>query len=155
MGTPIFFCPNLGSCFGEAFRGCLALFIELTFGALVLDVVDAGRGPEGLRLRAPVLAAEDAPLLLGGVLCGPAVEVLLEEAEARAVGPRLGAGDGLVVVAVEAAVEDPLEGPAALRVAQPVELALAHCKRRCELNENAFRMAFIFSCKYEQNRVKM
>ena len=106
------------------------MFIELTFGALVLDVVDAGRGPEGLRLRAPVLAAEDAALLLGGVLCRPAVEVLLEEAEARAVGPRLGAGDGLVVVTVEAAVEDPLEGPAALRVAQPVELALAHCKRR-------------------------
>ena len=125
------------------------------FGALVLDVVDAGRGREGLRLRAPVLAAEDAALLLGGILCRPAVEVLLEEAEARAVGPRLGAGDGLVVVAVEAAVEDPLEGPAALRVAQPVELALAHCKGRCELNDNASRMAFIFSCKYEQNRERM
>ena len=128
------------------------MFIELTFGALVLDVVDAGRGPEGLRLRAPVLAAEDAALLLRGVLCGPAVEVLLEEAEARAVGPRLGAGDGLVVVAVEAAVEDPLEGPAAFRVAQPVELALAHCKESNELSDHVFRMAFIFSCKYEKNR---
>ena len=104
--------------------------ILLTFGALVLNVVDARRGPERLWLRPPVLPAQHAALLLRGVLCRPAVKVLLEEAEPRAVGPRLRAGDGLVVVAVQAAVEDPLEGPAALGVAQPVELTLAHCKAR-------------------------
>ena len=60
----------------------------------------------------------------------PAVKVFLEEAEPGAVGPGLGAGDGLVVVAVEAAVEDALEGPPALGVAQPVELTLPHCKAR-------------------------
>ena len=104
--------------------------IRLTFGALVLYVVDARRGPEGLRLRPPVLPAQHAPLLLRGVLCRPAVKILLEKAQPRAVGPRLRPGDGLVVVPVEAAVEDALEGPAALRVAQPVELTLAHYKAR-------------------------
>ena len=108
----------------------LNVIVRLTFGALVLYVVDARRGPECLGLRPPVLPAQHAPLLLRGVLRRPAVKVLLEKAQPRAVGPRLGAGDGLVVVAVQAAVEDPLEGPAALRVAQPVELTLPHCKAR-------------------------